>query len=76
MKYELRTLLNKEVIDVVDIYQGMDTVGFEMAKAYFVSRKQLDEKEFDKLFVVKNKPLDAVGRYDWWKEENPKLDDF
>ena len=53
MKYELRTLLNKEVIDVVDIYQGMDTVGFEMAKAYFVSRKQLDEKEFDKLFVVK-----------------------
>jgi hypothetical protein len=37
-------------------------------------RKQLNEEQFDKLFSVKDHPY--VGRYDWWKEEPKKLDDF
>ena len=72
--WELRTISTDEVIDVVDIYQGMQTVGFEMAKSYFVNSKQLDEKEFDTIFKIT--PKTPIGGYKWWKEENMRLDDF
>jgi len=74
MKYELRTLGDDEPIDVVSIFEGMESVGIEMAKAYFVGRKKLDEEDFDKLFTVKVKP--STVRYKWWEEENPNLDDY
>jgi hypothetical protein len=74
MKYELRTLTSDEVIDVVSIFEGMESVGIEMAKAYFVNRKKLDEEDFDKLFTVKVKP--STVRYKWWEEESTKLDDY
>jgi hypothetical protein len=70
MKFELVSKTSKEVIDVVDTLN----VDVNSVKKYFMGRKQLREQDFDKLFVVKENP--NIGRYDWWKEENPNLDDF
>ena len=45
------------------------------AKAYFMTRKMLEEKDFDNLFRVKvNSPVKRP--YKWWKEESTDLDDF
>ena len=67
-------LVNKldEIVDKVSI----GDVGKNGAKTYFMGRKQLSEKQFDKLFEVKKAkdyhipPLD----YKWWKEERTNLD--
>jgi|TARA_B100001996_G_C18528031_1_gene541883 hypothetical protein len=76
MKYELRLKTNDEVVDTIDYTEGpTPTANNRGAKLYFVSRKQLEEKEFDKIFSVKAKPY--VGRaYKWWEEESTKLDEY
>ena len=53
----------------------MHDIDIKGAKAYFMSRKILEEKDFDKLFKVKvNSPVKRP--YKWWKEEPTDLDDF
>ena len=70
MKFELLSKSDKEVIDVLE----MNDIDIKGAKAYFMARKMLDEKEFDKIFKVTPNP--PVGRYKWWEEESTKLDDY
>ena len=70
MKFELRSKSDDEVIDVLEMYD----VDIKGAKAYFMARKMLEEKDFDEIFRVKPNP--PVGRYKWWEEESSKLDDF
>jgi hypothetical protein len=71
MRFELRRILDEEVIDALDLPTK------EEAKIYFMGRKQLKEKDFDNLFVVEKKPhITKVKPYKWWKEESTKLDDF
>ena len=70
MRFELRSKSDDEVVDVLEMH-GVDIKG---AKAYFMARKMLDEKEFDKVFKVT--PNRTVGRYKWWEEESTKLDDY
>ena len=72
MKFELVNKTTDEVVDIVDF--GLKITDLKTAKTFFIHRKQLNEEQFDKLFSVKEHP--HVGRYDWWKEENTKLDDF
>ena len=68
MKFELVSKSDEEVVDVLEMHD-------KGAKAYFMSRKMLEEKDFDKLFKVKvNSPVKRP--YKWWKEESTDLDDF
>jgi hypothetical protein len=69
MRFELRIRGDEEVIDASDLPNK------EEAKIYFMGRKQLKEKDFDNLFVVKKKPY-TEKPYKWWKEESTNLDDF
>tara|TARA_R110002020_G_scaffold252936_1_gene466734 strand:+ start:219 stop:425 length:207 start_codon:yes stop_codon:yes gene_type:complete len=68
MKFELLSKSDNEVIDVIE------SNSIDGAKAYFMARKVLEEKDFDKMFRVKANP--PVGRYKWWEEESTKLDDY
>ena len=53
----------------------MHDIDIKGAKAYFMTRKMLEEKDFDNLFRVKvNSPVKRP--YKWWKEESTDLDDF
>ena len=70
MRFELRSKSDDEVVDVLEMHD----VDIKGAKAYFMARKMLEEKDFDEIFRVKPNP--PVGRYKWWEEENSKLDDF
>ena len=72
MIFELVSKSHSEPIDRVN----MDDIGIQVAKTYFMSRKQLSEEEFDKVFEVKASPHKRawVGKYDWWKEESKNLD--
>ena len=70
MKFELRSKSDDEVIDVLEMHD----VDIKGAKAYFMARKMLEEKDLDEIFRVK--PNTPVGRYKWWEEESSKLDDF
>jgi|TARA_R100000995_G_scaffold75994_1_gene45499 hypothetical protein len=63
MVYKLINKLTKEVIDSVQL-KNID------GKEYYLERKQLNEKDFDKLFEVKSEA------YEWWQEESTTLDDF
>lgn len=73
MKYRLKSKSTKEVISVVDD----NKFGIEEAKNYFIRRKNLDKKSFDKLFTVDEVDIKTTQRvYKWWKEESKKLDDF
>ena len=72
--WELRTNSTDEVIDDVTIFKSTTTVSAEIARLYFLNKKQLDEKEFDRIFKIT--PKTPIGGYKWWKEENTKLDDF
>ena len=75
MKYELRLKTDNEVVDTIDFSEGpTPTANIKGAKAYFMARKMLDEKEFDKIGKVTPNP--TVGRYKWWEEESTKLDDY
>ena len=71
MKFELRSKTDDEVVDVLE----MNDIDIKGAKAYFMARKMLEEKDFDKLIKVKvNSPVKRP--YKWWKEESTDLDDF
>ena len=76
-------LINKvdEIVDTCEIASG---VGITGAKTYFIGRKQLEEKEFDKLWKVMSKESyetqrDLANRdgkqYEWWKDEPKGIDD-
>jgi len=71
MIFELVSKSHSEPIDRVN----MDDIGIQVAKTYFMSRKQLSEEEFDKVFEVKEKQkYQKPQNYDWWKEESNNLD--
>ena len=54
MKFELVSKSDEEVVDVLEMHD----IDIQGAKAYFMSRKMLEEKDFDKLFKVKvNSPV-------------------
>ena len=83
MKYYLVNKLD-EIIDKVD----MSDVGINGAKTYFVGRKQIDVKEFDKLWRVmtktqydtefknnlQNRQMGKM-KYEWWKEDKNETDE-
>ena len=69
MRFELRSIRGKEVVDASDLPNK------DEAKIYFMGRKQLKENDFDNLFVVEKKPY-TEKPYKWWKEESTDLDDF
>ena len=69
MKFELVSKTAKEIVDTVDLAN----VGVTGARTYFMGRKQLKDKEFDKLFSIRKHPF--IGRYHWWKEEKAITDD-
>ena len=71
MKFELVSKSDNEVVDVLEMHD----IDIKGAKAYFMSRKILEEKDFDKLFKVKvNSPVKRP--YQWGKDEPTDLDDF
>ena len=80
---------------LVDKYDNIQTTaelhsgyGKVSAKAYFLGMKQLEEKEFDKLWKVmtkqeyewdfknnlQNRQMDKA-KYEWWKDEPAGPDD-
>ena len=67
MIYELVNKGGSEVIDKINMFD----VEIQVAKIYFMGRKQLPEDKFDKLFEVKESKYKTahVGEYKWWKEE-------
>tara|TARA_B100000029_G_scaffold396106_1_gene394084 strand:+ start:773 stop:1003 length:231 start_codon:yes stop_codon:yes gene_type:complete len=76
MKFELILKTDNEVVDTIDFTEGpTPTANIKGAKAYFMARKMLEEKDFDNLFKVRPKPY-VVREYEWWKEESTDLDDF
>ena len=83
MKYYLVNKLD-EIIDKVD----MSDVGINGAKTYFVGRKQIDVKEFDKLWRVMTKTQYETEfknnlqnrqmgnmKYEWWREDQAETDE-
>ena len=76
-------LVNKtdEVVSRCEIASG---VGITGAKTYFMGIKQMDEKEFDKLWKVMSETQYDLGhkvslqnrQIEWWKEEptNPDIE--
>ena len=69
------------VIDRIELHSGY---GNNAAKMYFVGRKRLEEKEFDKLWKVMSETQYYLGhkvslqnrQIEWWKEEptNPDIE--
>ena len=68
---------NDKIVDKKDL----SDIGINGARTFFIHRKQIDEKEFDKLWKVKTKKeydlnQDAFQRkpssqqIEWWKEED------
>jgi len=72
--WELRTNSTNEITDYVNIFKNTKTVSAKIARVYFLNKKQLEEKEFDKIFKIT--PKTPIGGYKWWKEESTRLDDF
>ena len=79
-------LVNKldEIVDKVDI----GDVGLNGARTYFIGRKQIDAKEFDKLWKVMTKEQYDTNfknnlqnrqmgkmKYEWWKEDQAETDE-
>ena len=80
-------LVNKldEIVDKVDI----GDVGVNGARTYFIGRKQIDAKEFDKLWKVmtreqydtnfknnlQNRQMGKM-KYEWWKEDQAETDEI
>jgi|TARA_B100000073_G_scaffold284757_1_gene246112 hypothetical protein len=68
MTFKLVHKGNDEAIDTV-------TISEKIAKNYFMKRKNLSEKEFDKIFEVKKiADMKQPIKYDWWEEESTGLD--
>jgi len=66
-----------------DIIDKIDSITPGGAEHYFMGRKQIEEKEFDKLWKVLSetdydRQRDLSNRdnkqYEWWKEEQSYLD--
>ena len=74
-----------EIVDKVDI----GDVGLNGARTYFIGRKQIDAKEFDKLWKVmtreqydtnfknnlQNRQMGKM-KYEWWKEDKAETDEI
>ena len=73
-----------EIITKIDLG---DDVGISGARTYFIGTKNIEEKEFDKLWRVMSKSqYDTVyknnlqhrqmekRKYEWWKDEETYLD--
>ena len=80
MKY----VLVDKIDNIVDRVELGSEVGISGAKTFFVGRKKIDEKEFDKLWKVMTEEhydtqKDLTNRlnkqYEWWKEEKAIVDD-
>ena len=84
MKYYLVNNLD-EIVTKVDLG---DDIGVNGARTYFIGTKQIDEKEFDKLWrVMTEEQYDLqfkatlqdrqLGnrKYEWWKEEATQPDE-
>tara|TARA_Y100000592_G_scaffold28339_1_gene45018 strand:- start:2386 stop:2652 length:267 start_codon:yes stop_codon:yes gene_type:complete len=84
MKYYLVNKLD-EIVTKVDL---SDDIGVTGARTYFIGIKQIDGKEFDKLWkVMTEEQYDLqfkatlqdrqLGnrKYEWWKEEATKPDE-
>lgn len=83
MKFYLVNKLD-EIIDRVDL----GDVGVNGARTYFIGRKQIDAKEFDKLWKVmtreqydtnfknnlQNRQMGKM-KYEWWKEDKAETDE-
>lgn len=74
MRFKLVSKGSEEPIDSITNSQ----IDIIEAKEFFMANKRLDEKEFDKIFEVKEvkdyyKP---PANYKWWKEEtlNPDIE--
>ncbi len=67
-------ICNNEVVDTVDLKTNV----YEEAHTYFRLKKNLGNKPFNDLFIVKEytRPKKPVGNVKWWKDETTKLDDF
>jgi len=69
------------VINKIELHSGY---GIDAAKMYFVGRKQMEEKEFDKIWeVMSENHYDTLHKaslqnrqIEWWKDEytNPDID--
>ena len=84
MKYYLVNKLD-EITDKVDM---SDDVGLNGARTYFIGRKQIEAKEFDKLWKVmteddwntnfknnlQNRQMGKM-KYKWWKEDQAEIDE-
>ena len=84
MKYYLVNKLD-EIVTKVDL---SDDIGVTGARTYFIGIKQIDGKEFDKLWKVMTKEQwdlqfkvalqnrqNGTLKYEWWKEEATKPDE-
>ena len=84
MKYYLVNKLD-EIVTKVDL---SDDIGVTGARTYFIGIKQIDDKEFDKLWkVMTEEQYDLqfkatlqdrqLGnrKYEWWKEEATQPDE-
>ena len=84
MKYYLVNKLD-EIVTKVDL---SDDIGLTGARTYFIGIKQIDDKEFDKLWkVMTEEQYDLqfkatlqdrqLGnrKYEWWKDEPTGPDD-
>jgi hypothetical protein len=67
-------LCNNEVVDTVNLKTDV----YEEAHTYYRLRKNLNNKSFNDLFIVKEyiRPRKHVGNVKWWRDETTKLDDF
>jgi len=79
MKY----VLVDKIDNIVDRVELGSEVGISGAKTFFVGRKKIDEKEFDKLWKVMTEEhydtqKDLTNRlnkqYEWWKEDKEITD--
>ena len=79
MKY----VLVDKIDNIVDRVESGSEVGISGAKTFFVGRKKIDEKEFDKLWKVMTEEhydtqKDLTNRlnkqYEWWKEDKEITD--
>ena len=79
MKY----VLVDKIDNIVDRVELGSEVGISGAKTFFIGRKKIDEKEFDKLWKVMTEEhydtqKDLTNRlnkqYEWWKEDKEITD--
>jgi len=74
MKFEL---VNKRTNEVIDTTFLTSNIGISGARTYFKSVKQLDDENFDELFVVKIKKIPRPNKQiEWWWDEPNTMDEF